>query len=230
MSPIRHPITLATPAVPRLVLRRENTALLVQDMQRWMVDPGLGLGAVAHKRGVFREFQDYYEQVEELLPRITQLVASCRLLGIPVVFTRWACETEQPASLVQRSMGMRLAEDDPAVALHGSFEPLPADVIVAKTGLSAFSNRRLDEQLDVLGIENLLITGAMSEFGVHATAFGAMDLGYRPLVVSDACAGVTRETHGQVMSGLTFATMKTRNTWEILRDLSVLETEDVVLI
>ncbi|MFO7941283.1 MAG: hypothetical protein R6U92_01345 [Bacillota bacterium] len=34
----RTPFTLATRAVPRLALRPENTALVVQDMQRYFVE------------------------------------------------------------------------------------------------------------------------------------------------------------------------------------------------
>jgi len=230
VSPMRYPFTLATPAVPRLAVRRENTALLIQDMQRWLSDPDCGYGSIARSRGIMREFVEYYGQVEKATANITRVLTAARERDIPVIFTRWACEEGMKITLVQKSLDMMLDASDPGAAIMPQLSPRSTDKVVSKGGFSAFSSAVLQDELVRLGIENLVISGVISEFGIRATAMQAVDLGYRPLLLNDACAGMTAGTHSAMMSGMTYATMKTRSTAEFIRVLENLDVEDVVLI
>jgi maleamate amidohydrolase len=158
------------------------------------------------------------------------VAAEVRSLDMPVIYTKWAYSDESPPSLAQKSIGMVLHQSDEDAAVHPELKPEPEDTVLCKTGFSAFSTPALDDELQARGVENLLITGVMSEFGIRATALAAVDAGYRPLLIKDCCAGITSESHRAMMSGMTFATMKARSTRELLLDLGGLENEDVVLV
>jgi nicotinamidase-related amidase len=226
----RVPFTLATRSVPRIAIRAENTALLVLDMQRYFADPEGGYNKVARDRGVEREYTDYYVHVSLIIPNIQSLIALARKHGMPVIYTQFAYLDPSDVSLLQKSLGITISCDDPEAEILPAVEPGKDDPVIVKTGLSAFSNPALEEELRARGIENLILTGVMTEFSVRATVYSALDLGFRPIIVSDGCAGITRETHGGVTSEMTFGMTKVRTTGEILRYAKELEFDDVVLI
>jgi len=226
----RTPFTLATRAVPRLALRPENTALIVQDMQGYFTDPDRGLGRTASERGISREFNSYFEQLDVAKDNIALLVEEFRPRGIPVVFTRWAYEELRDLSPLQRGIGASIAADSPEAELAPGLELAPGDALVTKTGLGAFSTPRFEEELAARRVENLLLTGVITEFGIRSTALAAIDRGYRVIVVGDSCAGITLETHRNAISELTFGIMKVRSTGEILRYAEGLDREDLILV
>ncbi len=226
----RTPFTLATRAVPRLALRPENTALVVQDMQRYFVDPESGLGRTASERGVSREFESYYEQLDIARHNIDLLMEELRPRGVPVVFTRWAYEHIRELSPLQRGIGAEIGVDDPEAELMLPYDESAGDALVTKTGLGAFSSDQFEEELAARGVENILLTGVVTEFGIRSTALAAVDRGYRVVVVGDSCAGITLDTHRDAISELTFGTMKVRSTGEILRYAEGLDREDLILV
>jgi len=226
----RVPFTLATRSVPRIAIRAENTALLILDMQRYFADPEGGYNKIARDRGIEREYTEFYEHASLIVPNIQNLIALARQHSMPVFYTQFAYFDPSEVSLLQKSLGIVLSCDDPEAEILPAIEPGEDDLVVARTGFSAFSNPVLEEELRARGIENLIITGVMTEFSVRATVFGALDLGFRPIIVSDGCAGITRETHGGVTSEMTFGMTKVRTTGELLRYAKELEFDDVVLI
>ncbi len=226
----RVPFTLATRSVPRVAIRAENTALLILDMQRYFADPDGGFNRIARDRGIEREYTDFYDHAKMIVPNIQRLIELARKHKMPVLYTQFAYSDPSQVSLLQKSLGIVLGCDDPEAAILPSLEPGEDDSVVAKTGFSAFSNPVLEEELRVRAIENLFITGVMTEFSVRATVFSALDLGFRPIIVSDGCAGITRETHAGVTSEMTFGMTKVRTTGEILRYTKELEFDDVVLV
>ncbi len=226
----RVPFTLATRSVPRMAIRAENTALLILDMQRYFADPEGEYNGIARDRGIEREYTEFYEHAAVIVPNIQNLTEIARRHRMPVIYTKFAYLRPSEASLLQKSLGIVLAFDDPQAEIIPSLEPAEGDLVMAKTGFSAFSNSVLNDELRARGIENLIITGVMTEFSVRATVFGALDLGFRPIIVSDGCAGITPETHAGVTSEMTFGMTKVRATGEILRYVKELEFDDVVLV
>ena len=53
---------------------------------------------------------------------------------------------------------------------------------------SAFSHTTLQQVLSKRGIQTLIVTGVTTEVCVSSTLRSAVDLGYRCITVSDACA------------------------------------------
>ena len=69
-----------------------------------------------------------------------------------------------------------------------ALRPTDRELVIDKPGYSAFSHTRLHEALTTRGIETLILTGVTTEVCVSSTLRSAIDLGYRCITVSDACA------------------------------------------
>lgn len=87
-----------------------------------------------------------------------------------------------------------------------SVEVAPAndEAVVVKQYPNAFWNTELEQQLRVLGIENIVLAGFMTHMCINSTARGAFNLGFKPTVVASACA--TRSlsgAHGKVIDAQT---------------------------
>lgn len=78
---------------------------------------------------------------------------------------------------------------------HPSLSPLPTDIILKKKYPSAFFGTNLATQLTALGIDTLVIMGFTTSVNVRASTLDAMQSGFRPIVVADACADLGEETH-----------------------------------
>jgi nicotinamidase-related amidase len=77
---------------------------------------------------------------------------------------------------------------DSGADIHDSVAHFEGEPLVIKHHPNSFRETRLHEMLQSNGIERVIITGMMTHMCVDATARAAADLGYKILVVEDACA------------------------------------------
>ncbi len=77
---------------------------------------------------------------------------------------------------------------------HTKVQPKTHHHRITKTLPSSFVGTGLDAWLKEHGIDTLVICGLMTHMCVDSTARDAVSLGYKPIVVSDACA--TRDLPG----------------------------------
>ncbi|MCZ4517367.1 cysteine hydrolase [Rhodococcus ruber] len=150
-----------------------RTALLEIDFQPWIIELGHGPGALAHALSIR---------------------AAQRATGALVVCTRYL---SQDAADPLRS--------DPAgdgARFHPSMTPLPGDLIATKFDRDIWSNPDLDAQLRLVGVEHVVITGYLTDFGVRIAAERACSLGYRVTVHSGACAGSTADEHRRALRSI----------------------------
>jgi nicotinamidase-related amidase len=75
----------------------------------------------------------------------------------------------------------------------------PANVI-DKTRYSAFMERQLFEHLQAREADGLIVTGSETDVCVLSTVLGAVDLGYRVIVVRDAVCSSSDEGHDSLMT------------------------------
>jgi nicotinamidase-related amidase len=73
--------------------------------------------------------------------------------------------------------------------------PLVGEVVVWKTGSSAFAGTGLDAHLKAAGIDRLIVAGAVAAFCVTSTVRAASDLGFKVLLPSDALLGFDLPAH-----------------------------------
>ncbi|CAK7198900.1 hypothetical protein SEUCBS139899_001568 [Sporothrix eucalyptigena] len=77
-----------------------------------------------------------------------------------------------------------------------SVKPLPSDLYHRKQYPSPFFGTNLASQLAALDIDTVILGGFATSGSVRATALDAMQAGYRPMVVAEACGDSGgRETH-----------------------------------
>jgi biuret amidohydrolase len=86
--------------------------------------------------------------------------------------------------------------DAPGFQLIPEVTPLPSEAIFDKITMSAFESTPLDIALRDCGIHTVIVVGVATEIGIEPTIRHAADLGYIPVMVTDAC-GAGNEAAGQ---------------------------------
>jgi nicotinamidase-related amidase len=76
----------------------------------------------------------------------------------------------------------------------------PPATIVDKTRYSAFAEPRLLAHLQAREADGLIVTGSETDVCVLATVLGAVDLGYRVILVRDAVCSSSDEGHDALMT------------------------------
>ena len=75
----------------------------------------------------------------------------------------------------------------------------PPATVIDKTRYSAFAEPRLIEHLRQRETDALIISGSETDVCVLATVLGAVDIGYRVIVVRDAICSSSDEGHDMLM-------------------------------
>src|SRR3546814_14627384 len=78
----------------------------------------------------------------------------------------------------------------------------PTDLRITKHQWGAFYGTDLDLQLRRRRIETVVIGGIATNFGVESTARAALEHGYAPILVEDACASLTTHMHALAFTQL----------------------------
>jgi len=73
--------------------------------------------------------------------------------------------------------------------------PAPGEVVVVKQYASAFFGTSLAATLTAAGVDTLVIAGVSTSGCVRASATDAMQHGFRPIVVGEACGDRTPAIH-----------------------------------
>ncbi len=119
-----------------------------------------------------------------------RLVAAARDADVPVIFTNVVYRAGgRDGGLFYRKVPALAAflEGSPMGAFPPTLQPMPDDLIVTKQYASAFFGTSLAATLTSMGIDTLLITGFSTSGCVRATALDALQNGFAPFVVGDAC-------------------------------------------
>jgi nicotinamidase-related amidase len=127
-----------------------------------------------------------------------QLVDGARSTGTPVLWTRVLYQPggadgglfyRKVAALSVFDAGSPLGEWLP------DLQPDDHEVVVTKQYASAFFGTSLASTLNSTGVDTLLIAGVSTSGCVRATALDALQHGFRPLVVADACGDRNQRVH-----------------------------------
>ena len=98
--------------------------------------------------------------------------------GMPVFFVQHLGAADGPLF----AKGSRFAE------FHKDLQPGKNDRVISKATPSSFVGTDLQQQLDALGIKQLIVTGLMTHMCVSSTARDAVPLGYSVIIPEDATA------------------------------------------
>ncbi len=174
-----------------------RTALLVYDMQV----------------GIIRQIKNG----REVVARVKVVLDAARAAGLRVFFMRHMSLPKEASGVFQLRMAMAwqrvstVAEvkpwflrDSPGFHLVPEVEPLPSEVIFDKITMSAFEGTPLDIALRDCGIISFIIIGVATEIGIEPTIRHGADLGYIPIVVTDACGAGDPEAGERALASIEF--------------------------
>ena len=132
-------------------------------------------------------------------------MAAAREHGRPVVWTvvRYTSGLADGGLFVRKVPALAaFAEDADGGWGELVLKPAAGEPVIAKQYASAFFGTSLAATLHTAGIDTLVVAGVSTSGCIRATATDALNHGFRPQVVRDACADRTPELHDQNLRDL----------------------------
>lgn len=143
--------------------------------------------------------------IEAAAANAARVIAHARDNGIPVFHIRHEFANNEAPVFIPGTDGVKI---QPTVA------PQAGEAVIVKNHINAFRDTDLKQQLDVQGVEEVIVVGAMSHMCIDAVVRAAVDIGYVATILHDACAtldlefdGVTvpaAQVHAAAMAALAF--------------------------
>jgi len=148
-------------------------------------------------------------------------VRGARARGVPVIHVRHAyrpghvdAPPNLPLAQYMKRVGA-LVDGDPGADFDERVRPAADELVITKRSISALAGTELDPLLRSRGIDTLILAGVVTHFVIEGTARHAADLGYRVVVLTDACASGDLARHESSLKNLGPLSM-TKTTAELL--------------
>jgi nicotinamidase-related amidase len=158
-----------------------RSALLVIDMQDEFVKPH------------WTPF--WVPAATRMIPRVAQLIESCRGLGLPIIYTMFAFThryLDRPSSGAHMPNRYPQIPADPAWFRDGKIasplQPRSEDIVILKPSYGAFYDTPLETILKNLGRDTILICGTLTDFCCGMTARQGYERGFQVVFGSDVTA------------------------------------------
>jgi gluconolactonase len=171
-----------------------RTAVLILDLQN----------EVIHEKGAFGSTGAAAHAVEQdVVANAARLAAAARSAGSHVIHVHHqrsvgagnGADSKQNAPLWRNMAEADAMGTEWAAAPHAGIEPDPSDIVLHKQRVNAFFGTSLDIKLRGLGVEKVLVGGALTNLSVESTIRHGADLGYQMVLVQDACSSFDAEWH-----------------------------------
>lgn len=189
---------LGIPQTLEEVCDPERIALLVYDMQVGI------LGQI--------------KNADEVTRQVLKVLTAARNARVRVFFSRHLSLPKELMGMFQFRMAMAwqrvdspeqvnpwFLRDAPGFQIVPELSPLPTEGVFDKLTMSAFEGTWLDFALRDCGINSFIIVGVATEIGIEPTARHGADLGYIPVLVTDACGAGNDEAAKRSIENLKFA-------------------------
>lgn len=151
----------------------------------------------------FEASQPVYK-ADQLLRNINLLISKARQEGVPVLF-------------IQHSAATYLLYGSDGWQLHPQMQPFPGDPIIHKRHGNSFNDTNLVEELSNRNVSTVVVTGLVTHGCVKPTCLGALEGGYKVVLVGDAHsnfskdAGSLIENWNQVLQGKGVTVVETKS-------------------
>jgi len=171
----------------------EKTALLIVDMQRIWLEPGLD----PDHSDWGPEHYFYVETRERVIPNHVRLLAAARSAGIEVIHTIIQSLTEdgRERSLDHKLTPIHVPPSLPEGLPPRALAPVGDEILLPKTSSGVFNSTNIDYLLRNLGVRHLVVAGVLTDQCVDMAVRDGADRGYLVVCVADACASPTRARH-----------------------------------
>jgi nicotinamidase-related amidase len=189
---------LTIPQTLKEVCDSQRVALLVYDMQV----------------GILSQIKN----PEQITGQVLKMLNAARDAGVRVFFSRHLSLPKELMGMFQFRMAMAwqrvdspdqvnpwFLRDAPGFQIVPELSPLPSEGVFDKLTMSAFEGTWLDFALRDCGINAFIIVGIATEIGIEPTARHGADLGYIPVLITDACGAGNEEAAKRSIESLKFA-------------------------
>ena len=145
------------------LLDPQKTALLVIDVQK----------------ALFTRPEPVYN-ASEMIETINALISRAQLFGVRIVY-------------VQHANKSILKKGSDGWQLHPGLKPTGRDLMIEKEEGNSFTNTRLLGEFEARGIQNVLITGLVTNQCVRATSLGGLQLGLNVFLIQGGHSNFDRD-------------------------------------
>ena len=146
------------------------------------------------------------------------VLRAARGAGVRVLFSRHLSLPKELMGVSQLRMAMAwqrvgsveelrpwFLRDSPGFQLLPEMAPRESEAVFDKITMSAFEGTPLDITLRDCGVNAFLIAGVATEVGIEPTVRHGADLGYIPIVVTDACGAGHADAAERALASLRYA-------------------------
>ena len=188
---------LEVPETLEEICRPDRLALLIYDMQVGI------LGQIA--------------DADRVVAKVKEALGAARAAGVRTYFTRHVTLPVELMGVAQLRMWRTWQQveriedvtspflpDAPQTQIVAELAPTDKEAVLDKLTLSAFAGTPLELALRGAEVRALAIAGVATEIGIEPTVRHAGDLGFIPVVLTDACAAGNAEAGDRAIEGLRF--------------------------
>lgn len=190
----------------QIQFQKDRSALLVIDMQKFFLDPNSPTFTVGGS---------------VILPGIKKLIKAFREAGRPVIYTTHVHHPSlNDAGIMEWWWEGMCLEGSEESKVHEELAPLPHEKVIAKHRYSSFYNTDLETVLRVLKIEDLVISGIMTNLCCESTARDAYFRDYRVFFLADGTGSIREEMHLASLLNISYGFGYVTTIDEIVKDLT----------
>lgn len=157
---------------------------------------------------------------DQVLPRMQALQRAARRAGVEVMYTTIESLTRdgRDRSLDYKITGFNVPKGSWDGKVVDEITPGPDEIVLPKSSSSVFVSTHIDYLLRNLGVQQLILSGVLTDQCVESAIRDACDLGYLVTQVTDACATFTEARQTASLAAIR-GYCRQRTTAEIVAEL-----------
>src|SRR5436305_1791139 len=158
------------------------------------------------------------KNADEITQQVLKVLTAARDAGVRAFFSRHLSLPKELMGMFQFRMAMAwqrvdtpdqvkpwFLRDASGFQIIPELSPRPTEGVFDKLTMSAFEGTWLDFALRDCVINAFIVVGVATEIGIEPTARHGADLGYIPVLVTDACGAGNEEAAKRSIESLKFA-------------------------
>jgi len=195
-------------------VKRANGLSIPQTLEEVCDPQRLALVVYDMQVGILSQLKN----AEEITRNVLKVLTATRDAGVRVLFSRHLSLPKELMGMFQFRMAMAWQRTDspdqvnpwflreaPGFQIIPELSPRPTEGVFDKLTMSAFEGTWLDFALRDCAINAFIIVGIATEIGIEPTVRHGADLGYIPVLITDACGAGNEEAAKRSIESLKFA-------------------------
>ncbi|XP_004513396.1 nicotinamidase 2-like [Cicer arietinum] len=152
------------------------------------------------------DMQNYFSSMgSSILHNLNTTITLCRRASIPVIFTRHRHKSPSDHGMLEEWwFGDLIVDGTEEAQLMTALDRNSGDTVVEKSTYSAFRKTGLEEKLVEMGVDEVIVTGVMTNLCCETTAREAFIRGFRVFFSIDATATSDIDLHEATLKNMAY--------------------------